>query len=98
MTLARAVLAALAVYRLTRLVTADSIWERTRERLLTWPDPGFWRRKLRTGVECPWCVSMWLGAAVVVAAYHVPGAWFDGPALVLACSAAAGLLASWEGE
>lgn len=95
----RAVLTLLATYRLTRLVALDSIWEDTRGRLIGWAGDGSWRRaKIGELVGCPWCVSVHAGALVVVAAYHVPGVWFDGPALVLAASAAAGLLASWEGE
>lgn len=94
----RVVLVVLATFRITRLVALDAIWEGTRERLVSAPSPGLLRRKLATLVECPWCVSIYAGALVVLAAYHLPGVWFNGPALVLAASAVAGLLASWEGE
>lgn len=76
---------ALAVFRLTRLVTTDTILDRPREAV----------RKERPGLflflTCPWCVGMWLAAGVVLVAPHVR-LWRP-LRQVLALSAIAGLLA-----
>lgn len=81
------VVLALAVYRLTRLVTTDALTDPLRGRLGRRP-------KLVSFLECPWCVSVWLAAAVVV---EVEERWwwtFAAPAaLVLALSAVTGYLA-----
>lgn len=84
---------ALAVYRLTRLVTRDSY------------PPAEW---LRATVErrwggspwselavCPWCLSAWVAVVVVAARLALP-AWWTPVALVLTYSAVTGLLSSRE--
>lgn len=95
MTVLRIVLAALATYRLTRLAVEDTLLDEPRDALAGWLDD---RRhpKLAELVSCPWCASFWVAIVVVAAAYQLDGIWFDAPAVVLACSAVTGLLASWE--
>jgi len=104
---------ALAIARLTRLVTSDVITEPARERLVCWTyrrhgdegeapatgwvdfsgaDPD--APKLAKLVTCPWCVSVYLGAAVVVLRRWLPG-WHL-IARGLAASEVAGLLAGHE--
>lgn len=83
------VIYALALYRLTRLVTEDYVTERPRtwlaERGLTWS----------VFITCPWCVSVWLaGGWLILAAVAAPVALVLGA--ILALSAVAGLLSSWE--
>jgi hypothetical protein len=80
---------ALTVARLARLVTADAILDRPRERV----------KRLGTKaalfITCPWCTSVWLAGGVVVATRFVPGIWAF-PAALLAFSEVAGLLAGHE--
>lgn len=85
------VLAALAVYRMTRLVVEDEVTRPARERI-TARRPGGRAAYL---VTCPWCVSFWLAALWVTALYLVPTVALGADA-VLALSAVAGLLSSWE--
>jgi hypothetical protein len=91
---------ALAVYRLVVLVVKDAITDPVRDWLgKPWSRPGqpfpaysggrWWTFKL---VTCPWCVSVWLAAAVVFATRFMPGAWQYG-AVLLALSGVAGFLA-----
>jgi alkylhydroperoxidase family enzyme len=82
---------ALAVHRLTRLITEDSITEPLRRPVLEdRPDS-----RLADFLTCPWCVSVWVAAgwlALTAAAPRIArplGA-------VLAWSTAAGLLSSLE--
>jgi Protein of unknown function (DUF1360) len=49
-------------------------------------------RRLYTLLTCPWCVSIWLGAAVVALTRFAPSAW-QYAALALAFSGVAGFLA-----
>ena len=127
------VLAGLATYRATLLVTDDALTEGSRERVRrwlsghglvpgrgdsgvvececgdVWQGPGTypaaevhvhtqrqrvtgWRGKALTLLGCPWCASVWLGAAVVGAGYLADGAvWWEAGALLLAVSAVTGL-------
>lgn len=80
---------ALAVFRLTRLVTTDRITRRLR---------GLVERNTRDGSEwaylvgCDWCVSAYVGVGVVLARRFAPRLW--GPvAEGLAFSAITGLVA-----
>lgn len=81
----------LAVFRLTRLITDDTIpFGRLRLRVeARWPNA--WFTELAT---CPWCMSVWVAAGVLGAHALVP-AWWPYAAAVLAFSAVAGLLSSW---
>lgn len=84
---------ALAVYRLTRLVTRDSLPLVARPRdaaVRRWGD-----RALGYFVECPWCVSVWVAAAAVTGRVLTP-TWWTPLALVLAFSAVTGWLAERE--
>lgn len=59
------VLATLATARGTRLITTDDICTPLRSIGPAW---------LRDALVCPWCVSMWVAAAVVVLVALAPGA------------------------
>lgn len=79
------VLDALAVFRLTHLLTDDFIAKPIRDQLV----------RSAYGVEfvtCPWCVSIWMAAVVVALQALVPRQWVYAAA-VLAFSAITGLLA-----
>ncbi len=84
------VLGAAATARLARLVTSDSIFDS--------PRLAYVRAMDRTGhpklaelAVCPWCVSVWIGGAVSLAAHkQVPG--FEVAAAALAFSLAAGVI------
>lgn len=83
----------LAVYRLARLLTRDSLplIARPRDAIAQrWAD-----RALGELVVCPWCVSVWLAAGVLAARLWVPVPW-SMLALILAWSAVAGFLSSME--
>ena len=74
---------ALAVWRLTRLATRDTITARPRD----WATGR--SRFLEGLLACPWCTSVWVAAGVVAARRLVPGLW-EPVAEVLAASAVAG--------
>jgi hypothetical protein len=92
------VLAALAVFRITRLVVEDEVTRPARQRITGWAE-GTATRRARPGVgyflTCPWCVSFWLAVLWVAALILVPTIALGADA-VLALSAVAGLLSSWE--
>lgn len=83
------VLVVLAAYRVTRIITSDTITRRARERYV----PSRWLE----AITCPWCVGFWVsGAAVgIVLLFGVslplPVAWW------FALSAAVGLIAEVGG-
>lgn len=82
--------AALAVARLTRLVTDDAILDRPRDALYRRNPDG----AAAYFVGCPWCVSIWLGALVAAGVYWRPCAWWvQFPLILLALSQVTGLLA-----
>jgi hypothetical protein len=83
------IVSAFAVYRLTRLVVADSIFEPLRRPLLAREGRG------ALFITCPWCVSVWLAGGWALLVWLLPTAALVAGA-VLAWSAAAGLLSSWE--
>jgi hypothetical protein len=84
------ILSALATYRLTILATRDRITEPIRSRLSFGRTGKAIRPRVEYFVTCPWCVSMWIAAAVVaMATWH----WWIYPASALAFSAVAGFLA-----
>jgi hypothetical protein len=70
---------ALAVARLTGLVTADAITEPVRDRITVWLDdtPGSLGEWLSTLITCPWCASMWISFAAA------PLVWFWGDTPVM---------------
>lgn len=87
---------ALAVHRLTRLVTKDTITEGLRFKLQRAAmnadvEDGI-AQKLQTLSSCPWCSSFWIALGVVAIRRLAPGIW-EPVARVLAFSAVAGLVA-----
>jgi hypothetical protein len=86
---------ALAVARVTGLVTTDTITEPARDAVIGWLDDrprtlGAFVSKL---ITCPWCASIWLAAVAA------PLVWFWGehpllivPALALAFSQITGMV------
>ena len=88
--------AALAVARLTRLVTSDRITEAPRNWALARLPDGHLLAYL---IVCDWCVSIYTGAAVAFAgALLGVWPWATTAPLLLAFSYVAGWLASKEGE
>jgi hypothetical protein len=88
---------ALAVARLTGLVTDDTITENARDAVIGWLDdrPATLGNYLATLITCPWCAGMW------IALITSPMVWFWGtspfmliPAIALAFSQVAGMIAS----
>lgn len=66
-------LGAAATARLARLVTRDSIFDRPRLGYVQAMDKGG-HYKLAELAVCPWCISMWIGGAVAMAAHsRLPG-------------------------
>lgn len=69
--------AVLASYRLTRVVTIDTLWKTTRDGLVLWAGQlrhrrvatpvAFLGEKLAELVECPWCTGVWVSGAVTCA-------------------------------
>lgn len=85
----------LATYRITRLVTKDGITQRPRDAILAWAlRPSRWGRarhpKVAELIECPWCVSAYAAAVVLVLRCHPAGRVL---LTALALSAAAGTMA-----
>jgi hypothetical protein len=91
MTLGSFVVDTLAVYRLTRLLTEDELMEPVRE--WVWKNHSPEDTKIGYFVTCPWCVSIWVGGAVVAARVVAPAQW-DLVARGLVFSAATGLIAT----
>lgn len=86
------VLAALSTWRLTRIITGDTISEPYRDQLrAVVPDDRPWYRS-RAGyllnlVECPYCMGVWLGAAFaawldLLVGLPLPLLWWGGFAAV----------------
>ncbi len=66
-------LGAAATARLARLVTRDSIFDAPRLKYVQAMDKSG-HTKLAELAVCPWCISVWLGAAVALAGHRrVPG-------------------------
>ena len=95
---------ALATARLTRLVTADRITEAPRRWIGGFhsvPDYGDAevtianRHRLYLFITCPWCVSIWIAAAVVALSVLIPHVWIYAAAM-LSASEVAGLLSRAE--
>lgn len=87
-----AVIAFGAVARITRFLNSDVLAGPIRAwAIRRWgPDS-----QAATLIECPWCASIWIAAAVIPLAWWFGTAtWFALPAAVLSASYAYGLLAS----
>jgi hypothetical protein len=87
---------AFAVHRVTRLLVGDKITEPLRLRLGVDRD-GQYRPWIGYLVTCPWCVSVYVATAAVLAAALLPWPVVAWPALAAACSSVTGLLAAREG-
>ena len=67
------ILLALACYRVTRFIVKDSliqgfrIWLHT---ALLGNKPRLWRDKLQELISCPFCISVWIAAALVAGVNH----------------------------
>lgn len=84
---------ALAITRVTVFVTKDSMTKPFRRWLDKQLSPlGIWLHDLLT---CPWCLSVWVAAAAValVVTFGWLAPWLLYPALILAFSQVAGMLA-----
>lgn len=90
------VLGAAATARLARLVTQDTIFENQRLRFVRSMDAGG-HPKLAELAVCPWCISVWIGAGVALAARR-PGPAYRLATSALAFSLAAGLAAEHGAE
>lgn len=106
-----AIVAALCVARLTRLVTEDRITEAPRDWLVRRSYASNGKRpkhaddvqgdpnapRLAYLATCPNCASMWLAPPVAWSAWTFGDrGWWMVPALALAASTAAGLVAKWQ--
>lgn len=88
------VVCALAAWRVTRLVTEDTIADRPRDALLRrWNDR---HPKLAELVTCPHCVGVYAAVLAVVAWAHWP--WAHPVLDVAAVAAGVSLLATWEAK
>jgi hypothetical protein len=89
-------LGAAATARLARLATQDTIFEQQRLAYLRKMDADG-HPKLAELAVCPWCISVWIGAAVAVAAHRqLPG--YRLATSALAFSLAAGVVAELGAE
>lgn len=88
---------ALAVTRLTGLVTLDAITEDFRDRAIDWLDdrPRTLGAFVATLITCPWCTGVWVSMAAA------PLIWFWGdhpllliPAMALALAQVAGMISN----
>lgn len=84
----------LALMRVTRLINADEITDPIRLAIMRRTGP---ESKWSYFVQCPWCVSMWLGvptAALMV--WWMDASWWWVPLLGLAGSHLTGLAAQLD--
>lgn len=88
---------ALAVYRITRLIVSDTLFDEPRRALLERLDASESpvAGKMAEGLDCPWCVSVWVGGGVLAFKASAPRAW-RALSFVLATSAVAGILSGHE--
>jgi hypothetical protein len=93
MTLLQFLLLGLGTYRVTRLITRDTITASIRN--------AFWSKfppeSSRLGYlsTCEWCFSVWVGSGFVISAIIIPSVTYI-VATVFAVSAIAGLLTAYE--
>jgi fatty acid desaturase len=86
---------ALAVARVTGLITADSLTEPVRDKIIARldPAPGSAGAAVATLITCPWCAGMWVSLAAGPMVWY----WGDSPfmlvsAVVLAFSQFTGMV------
>lgn len=85
------VILALATFRLTRLITTDTIFDPIREKIWNKFPPN--RINIGYLITCDWCTSIWVAPLVVIAYLLAPQVVFV-VSLVLATSAVVGILAA----
>lgn len=67
------ILAAFIATRVTRLVTADRVFQPLRDRVITRFGMG---HSFTYWIHCPWCVGVWVSlAASVVVVFTAPDGW-----------------------
>ena len=84
----------LAVYRLTRLAQRDTLPVVANPRRAIMESPKTPDAVIEL-MECPWCLSFWIGLGVVILRRSIPRLW-DPIATALAASAVAGMLSERE--
>lgn len=87
--LSDAILMTLAIFRLVRLFTYDSITAFIRDWFVG-ADPVTFRGSLGTLINCPWCTGLWFSLVIVFFYFFSPVAWYA--ILVLALAALASFL------
>lgn len=85
------VILALAAFRITRLITTDTIFDPLREKIWNKFPPN----RINVGylITCDWCTSIWVAPVVIFSYLLVPSIVFV-VSLVLATSAVVGFLAA----
>ncbi|HUX80803.1 MAG TPA: DUF1360 domain-containing protein [Candidatus Paceibacterota bacterium] len=83
------ILMALAIFRLIRFFTYDSITAFVR-RWFDGADPDSLRGSLGTLINCPWCTGLWFSLLVAFFYFATPVAWYA--ILVLALASVASYL------
>jgi hypothetical protein len=89
---------ALAVARVTGLITVDTITESARNRVLVWLDdrPRTLGSTVATLITCAWCAGMWVSAvAAPLVWWWGASPWMLVPALALAFSQVTGMISEW---
>ena len=82
-----------ATARLVRLVQTDTILDRPR----WWVSHRIRDRKVGELLLCPWCLSIWVAAVLVVTWVHWGDTrWWEATTAALTVSMATGLLNVWE--
>jgi hypothetical protein len=91
------VLMALAVTRLVRLTTYDTITSFIRD-WFKGADPESFRGSLGTLINCPWCTGLWFALVVVFFYFLSPYSWYGILILALASTGSMfQLFANWLG-
>jgi hypothetical protein len=85
------VILALAAFRITRLITTDTIFDPLREKIWNKFPPN--RINIGYLITCDWCTSIWVAPIVIFSYVLVPSVVFV-VSLVLATSAVVGFLAA----
>ena len=79
----------LAVARVTRLLVEDQLTNRYRLWVVKRWGEASWQSYL---AHCPWCTSIWIGAAIMPVAVLLPNIWVVAAFSIPAASMVTGLL------